>query len=84
MKSSEMCSVAPVKVTASVRINAEYERQKFTDEYNLEYDDSTLEDMYRSIDQTQLDVLAHEFSKNIVITFLPDENRYELIYKEQP
>ena len=84
MKSSEMCSVAPVKVTASVRINAEYERQKFTDEYNLEYDDSTLEDMYRSIDQTQLDVLAHEFSKNIVINFLPDENRYELIYKEQP
>jgi hypothetical protein len=84
MKSNEMCSKAPVKVTACVRINAEYEYDRYEDKYKKEYDDSTLEDMYRNIDKTQLDVLAHEFSKHIVITFLPDENRYELTCKEQP
>ena len=84
MKSSEMCSVAPVKVTASVVIGTEYEHDRFSDKYRKEYDDSTLEDMYRDIDKTQLNVLAHEFSKRIVITFLPDENRYELVYKESP
>ena len=84
MKSSEMCSKAPVKVTACVRINAEYEYGRYDDQYKKEYDDSTLEDMYRNIDETQLGILAHEFSKRIIITYLPDESRYELIYKEQP
>ena len=78
MKSQPMCSNSIVKVEAKVRVYLEYQ-------YNSEQaaDDSVLEEMYRDADRVSLDIMAHEFSKNLCINYYPEERRYELTMKDK-